>query len=141
MSGAKLQNQFEDLGPRWKYSISVPPPTFLNIMLDKVSLCLREKTYSFIGWGAIIWDREDKFSKFIDREVTRALGQGVHTRDVSILPVSVNFFGTCACFVRHNSGTSMLIWREGTLWQFSLKCGFSSIALTEWRESENHMTL
>ena len=80
----------------------------LDIMMN-ISLCLGEKTCSFIGWGKIIRDREGKFSKFIDREVTRALEQGVHTRDVSILPVSVNFLGICACFVRHNSGTRMLI--------------------------------
>ena len=101
--------------------LSVGPPIFLNIMLDKVSLFTGKKTYSFIGWGWIIWDREGKFNKFIDMKVAGALTQGVDTRDMSVLLVSLNFFGICVCFLRHNSGTSLLLWREGKLRQFSLK--------------------
>lgn len=101
--------------------LSVGPPIFLNIMLDTVSLCTGKKTYSFIGWGWIIWDWKSKFNKFIDLKVAGALRQGLDSTDMSILLVSLNFFGICVCFLRHNSGTSLLLWREGTLWQFSLK--------------------
>ena len=35
--------------------------------MDTVSLRPGLKTYLFIDWGGIIWDRGGNFSKFIDR--------------------------------------------------------------------------
>ena len=77
----------------------------------------------------------------MNRKVTGAQSQGGHTRDVSIVPVSLHFFGICVCFLVYNIETSLLIWCEGALWRCSLKCGFSSNVLIEWRVSKNHVTL
>ena len=40
-----------------------------------------------------------------------------HTGDESVLPVVIHFFSFRVCFVGHTSETSVLIWREGTLWR------------------------
>ena len=67
-----LQSQVAELVRRlrtmWKIlCFSGGQSIFPNITDGKVSLRAGQKSYSFIGWGDIIWIRGSNFNKFINR--------------------------------------------------------------------------